>query len=280
MKEYSVKITVRNNLLLKAIEAAGYKTQADFAKANNISAQYLNSLVAMRTAPISKQGYFTDLAKQLMEILGACPTDLWTEEQLNMELKNNSSILEINKEALLSVLDKTHTLDHFEDVNPETLLEKKQLKNSVHKLIDKSLPLRYKQIIALQYGLDNAVEHSFIQIGDSFDVSGTRARQLSIYALERLKRHISLDNSDFLMTDIKSNNCDSSNEIKPDECHNSDHEISNYSYNSVPVTDFVYSKPKSSLSFRQRQELWKEFEGEFENWLLDKQNKKEFNADV
>ena len=32
MKEYQIKVTVRNNLLLAAIENAGYKSQSDFAK--------------------------------------------------------------------------------------------------------------------------------------------------------------------------------------------------------------------------------------------------------
>lgn len=37
MDEYRVKVTVRNNLLLSAIESAGYVSQSEFARAAGIS---------------------------------------------------------------------------------------------------------------------------------------------------------------------------------------------------------------------------------------------------
>ena len=60
MKEYRIKVTVRNNLLLLAIEKAGYKSQSDFVKELNVSLNQLNALIAMRTCPITNEGNFTD----------------------------------------------------------------------------------------------------------------------------------------------------------------------------------------------------------------------------
>lgn len=66
LDEYRIKLTVRNNLLLSAIEAAGYKTQAEFARANGIRATDLNALVGLREPPIKANGEFSPLARSVM----------------------------------------------------------------------------------------------------------------------------------------------------------------------------------------------------------------------
>jgi len=86
--EYRLRITVRNNLLLSAIEAAGYKSQADFARAANLSPAQVNAVVAMRFPPINQMGKFTPVAKSIMETLGASPGDLWVDELKRAEIAN------------------------------------------------------------------------------------------------------------------------------------------------------------------------------------------------
>lgn len=76
MKEYRVKVSVRNNLILKAIEEQGYKSAAAFAKASGLSYISLNQMISMKKAPLNQSGEFCTMAKELMEILGACPSDL------------------------------------------------------------------------------------------------------------------------------------------------------------------------------------------------------------
>ena len=78
IKAYRIKITVKNNLLLTAIEQAGYKSAAEFARAIGLIEQRVSALVALRNAPINQDGEFSLSAKRIMEALGAAPSDLWT----------------------------------------------------------------------------------------------------------------------------------------------------------------------------------------------------------
>ena len=72
-KPYRIKVSVRNNLLLSAIEEQGYESVAAFERASEIKLGRINSMVAMREAPINNYGEFTPNAKKVMEVLGAAP---------------------------------------------------------------------------------------------------------------------------------------------------------------------------------------------------------------
>jgi hypothetical protein len=72
---YRVKVMVKNNLLLSAIEAAGYKSVAAFSKELGWNQTRVGSLIGLREAPLKANGEFSDLAKAIMEVLGAAPSD-------------------------------------------------------------------------------------------------------------------------------------------------------------------------------------------------------------
>ena len=63
-KPYRIKVSVRNNLLLSAIEEQGYESVAAFERASEIKLGRINGLVAMREAPINNYGEFTPNAKK------------------------------------------------------------------------------------------------------------------------------------------------------------------------------------------------------------------------
>ena len=48
VNEYRIKVTVRNNLILNAIENAGYKSVSEFCRAVNLPKTALTELIAMR----------------------------------------------------------------------------------------------------------------------------------------------------------------------------------------------------------------------------------------
>jgi hypothetical protein len=89
MKAYRVKVSLKNNLLLSAIEAAGFKSIAEFERSAELRNGAVQGLVAMRDCPIGQTGEFGRVAKVCMEVLGAAPTDLWTPEQLMLKLRSN-----------------------------------------------------------------------------------------------------------------------------------------------------------------------------------------------
>jgi RNA polymerase sigma factor (sigma-70 family) len=187
MKEYRVKVTVRNNLLLSAIEEAGYKTQAEFARSADIKESQVTALVGLRTCPITDDGSFTQLAKTIMEVLGACPTDLWTNEQLSMRLKHNTAQGAISKTELLPALGM-NPIDLLEFAFPDDLVEKQQNKQVIESVLDTLTP-RESKIIKLRFGIGNVENEgeTLETIGKMFDLTREGIRAIEAKALKKLR---------------------------------------------------------------------------------------------
>ena len=184
MKEYRVKVTVRNNLLLSAIEDAGYASQTDFARACNLNVTYVNALVAMRTVPLRNDGQFTDVAQTIMEVLGACPTDLWTTEQLSMRLKRNSAEMEMTQTELLPALGM-NPIDMLEFKTPDEYASDQELTNVVASTL-KTLTFREQMVLGKRFGI-NSEEQTLDQIAKEMGMTRERIRQIEAKALRKMR---------------------------------------------------------------------------------------------
>ena len=189
MREYRVKVIVKNNLLLSAIEKAGFKSQAEFCRFAQLSNTRVNSLIALRECPINNEGNFTDLAKNLMEVLGACPIDLWSTEQLNMRLKVNSTEGEISKMELLSALGM-NPIDLIEFKNPDVDLYEKEEKSLVKKVL-KTLNFNEQSVIGKRFFDEKTLQ----TVGKELNLTPERIRQIEKTAIRKLRHP---DRSDLL----------------------------------------------------------------------------------
>jgi len=186
MKEYRIKLTVKNNLLLTAIENAGYTSQTDFANACAVQKTAVNELVAMRKAPITSKGVFSDAAKIIMEVLGACPTDLWSEEQLTLSLKRNSVEYKLYKDAISAVLSHESLGELIEFKTPETELEKKELKQAVIDKIE-TLGNKEKKVLYMRNGFDVDDAKTLEEIATSMDLCKGRIGQIEDKAIRKMR---------------------------------------------------------------------------------------------
>jgi RNA polymerase sigma factor (sigma-70 family) len=186
MNEYRVKISVRNNLLLTAIEEAGYSSQVEFAEACGVSLGAINRLCSLKEAPINLNGTFSSAASAAMEVLGACPSDLWTEEQLTMNLKQNSATLEVDKNSLLSVLSKKSIGENLEQLTPEEQYAKKQFKELMHKALDK-LDDRHRKVLQIRFGMNNIDSQTLEEVGRTLDRNTERIRQMEANGLRKMR---------------------------------------------------------------------------------------------
>jgi len=189
MKEYRVKITVRNNLLLSAIENAGYKSQAEFARAAGLTATEVTALVGLRTCPINYNGGFTQLAQTIMEVLGACPTDLWTNEQLSMRLRHSTAQCEMSKIELLPALGM-NPIDLLEFAFPDDVLEQQQNKQVIENVLNTLTPNEAK-IIKLRFGIGSVENEgeTLETIGKIFGLTGQAIRGIEAKALKKLRHY-------------------------------------------------------------------------------------------
>lgn len=162
MKEYRVKVSVRNNLLLKAIENAGYTNLAKFARAAKVPLQRLYNLSSMTEPPLDMHGNFTIYAAIIMDFLGALPEDLWSINQLTLRLKSSSSSKEVAESDLQSLLEEWQERMTLPD--PAEVLYEKERSAVVHEALD-HLPENYRKIVEDKFGF-NGEEKTFQQLGD------------------------------------------------------------------------------------------------------------------
>ena len=185
MDEYNVKVTVRNNLILKAIKDFGYTNLNNFAKATGIGVTGLYSLVNLLEPPIGVKGEFIKSAKDLMEVLGACPSELWTDEQLTLRLDSNRTERVMSKEALQITLQSSARSLIGLDYPEQEMVEEDMARVMKDKL--DSLTPRQRKVLQLRFGLDGCAEHTLEEVGSMFKLSGAAIRMIEAKALRNMR---------------------------------------------------------------------------------------------
>ena len=185
VEEFNIKVTVRNNLVLTAITNSGYTNLAKFAKDNALSLGLLYDTINLKRPPMLQTGEFSPFAMELMEVLGACPTDLWTAEQLTMKLKKNISYRELGKDELQRCLQSSARsligLDYAEQEAEES-----QATKIMADVVD-SLTPREAKVLKMHFGLDGEDEHTLEQIGKKMGVTRERIRGIEAKALSKMR---------------------------------------------------------------------------------------------
>jgi RNA polymerase sigma factor (sigma-70 family) len=185
MDEYNVKVTVRNNLILKAIKDFGYTNLNNFAKATGIGVTGLYSLVNLMEPPIGVKGEFIKSAKDLMEVLGACPSELWTDEQLTLRLDSNRSERVMSKEALQVTLQSSARSLIGLDYPEQEMVEEDMARVMKDKL--DSLAPRQRKVLQLRFGFDGSKAHTLEEVADIFEVTRETIRQIEARALRHMR---------------------------------------------------------------------------------------------
>ena len=181
--EYRIKVSVRNNLILKAIEDFGYTSVTKFCAENDLKVGNINALISFKVRPIGQDGNFSKHAQALMEVLGAAPTDLWTAEQLELRLPKNSAQKTIGQRAL----DKLLGMDNGELVaieTPDEKLSKREGKVLIVNALESLYNEREQYVIVNRFGLGCETK-TLEELGEELDVRKERIRQIEDKALRK-----------------------------------------------------------------------------------------------
>lgn len=181
IKAYRVKVSVRNNKLLSAIEKQGYKSVAEFARWLNVSNTNIHNMVAMRVAPLTRTGEFSALAKNIMEVLGAAPTDLWTTEQLNMCLPRSSAERAVDASDIQAVL--SGSLESMVLPSPETSAFEKERADILDMVMAVALTPREREVMLNRFYKGLTLE----ECAASYGATRERIRQMEAKALRKLR---------------------------------------------------------------------------------------------
>lgn len=191
MEEYRIDLKVRNNLIIKKIENAGYSSLGEFCRLNGIM-KYVSNLgdvVNMKKSPLNSKGEFLNCIKHMADILACAPEDLFSDIQMHSVLKTNKRTVEVNEAEMKFMLEQSNNTsklleDHYSD---------EQRDYAVEKMLETLTPKEQK-IIEMRMGLgEYDREHTLKEIGDGMGVGMERIRQIEARALRKLRHPLRSD---------------------------------------------------------------------------------------
>lgn len=177
MSDYRIRITVRNARLLRAIEAAGHQPGNHFAMAAGISyGGHLLPYLNLTRSPLNREGLLRECAWALCDFLGASPSDLWSDEQLQPLQKNHADV-DLNFGQLGALM---HSHGHV--VDPVQVASRDQAKRLLLSSLQTLTP-RESKIVHARFFEDWTLE----ELSSHFNMTPARVRQIEQKALHKLR---------------------------------------------------------------------------------------------
>ena len=175
MSDYRIKVSIRNNRLLKAMEAKGFGSAAKFERSYGFRNYAMINLINGSISPLDKNGEIKSFVKEILDILEINITDAFTEKQLQ-GFKKHSFTVEAKESQLLQL------------VNARKPLELNLVEKDVNKLIDNllsSLPKKYEKVIRMSM-FENKTNK---EIADILGVGRAWVGAIILKGIEKLKTH-------------------------------------------------------------------------------------------
>jgi RNA polymerase sigma factor (sigma-70 family) len=171
---YLVKVTIRNNLILRQMKKLGIKTQTELARLAGLPISTVGMLIGMKKRPQhALTGEWLDTAFALSAALHVEPEDLWTEKQRGMALDSNSREVSMSEDAVMQLASGRDAQD----------MVQKMLTTEKVDAVLQTLNDREQQIISDRIYADQ----TFKEIGERMGVSANHVNQLYRKAIRKLK---------------------------------------------------------------------------------------------
>ena len=179
MSDYRIKITIRNDRLLRAIEEAGYKNVQQFALDNFFHYEKVNRLIRGVFKPITEEGSLKPFCSEVLRVLGKKIEDCFTPKQLQ-GFKKSTFVTSVDEKTLMQLSQNNSTV------------ELKLVENDVKKIIDKifleNLRPKEERILRMRYGIGLDTDYTLEEIGLEFNVCRSRIGEITKKAIEKLKK--------------------------------------------------------------------------------------------
>lgn len=191
IKDYRLKVGVKNNLLLRAMEAKGIYTAAELNRASGVSYSVVHQLLNLRLAPLTRGAggsrenqplKWRAPVLKLAEFFDCEPWELFPSQHFDRSLPISSGEVEVSLEeieAFLPALAETPAL-------PDIVIEAADLQRVIATTLDK-LTSRERGVIESRFGLNGVDPKTYKEIGAEQGCGGQRIHQIAAKALRKLR---------------------------------------------------------------------------------------------
>ena len=177
MNDYRVKITIRNERLLAAMEGMGYKSVAEFSRNQGLNSVKVREIFSGKIPPLDREGNPKELTKEILEILNLTIEKAFTEKQLK-GFKKHTFEVKIEEEKLLQIISPAK--------NQEIKVIEQEVKSKLSEILSTLTP-REEKILRMRFGIGMNTDHTLEEVGRKFFVTRDRIRQIEARALRKLK---------------------------------------------------------------------------------------------
>ena len=177
MNDYRVKITIRNERLLAAMEGMGYKSVAEFSRNQGLNSVKVREIFSGKIPPLDREGNPKELTKEILEILNLTIEKAFTEKQLK-GFKKHTFEVKIEEEKLLQIINPAE--------NQEIKVIEQEVKSKLSEILSTLTP-REEKILRMRFGIGMNTDHTLEEVGRKFFVTRDRIRQIEARALRKLK---------------------------------------------------------------------------------------------
>ena len=182
MSDYRVRISIRNERLLSAIEEAGYPSARQCSIANGYKDYVVGNLVSGVIKPLNPTtGKPTEFCKEILKILGKNIEDCFTPRQLQ-GFKKSSYQIKVNEKELKQLVSEHKN-------QGDTLLEA-DLDKKISEVLSTRLTPREEKVVRMHFGLGKYKEHTKTELAKYYNLSSDRIAQILDKAIFKLK-HVS-----------------------------------------------------------------------------------------
>lgn len=172
-KEYSVKVTIKNNLLKKRMEAAGFDTIIAFCRASGVQTSIMQAALSFKLPLYKQDGNYSNSWVRISDFLNCDPEDLVPKQHWYGAVKKNSSEFEVDKEAFGAL---------SYNPSPQFLIAQGNIQNAVRNAMGR-LTAREQKVVKL-LSIDG---HILDDVAEMEGVTRERIRQIHLKALRKLK---------------------------------------------------------------------------------------------
>jgi len=144
---------------------------------------------------------FQQVQRRLIQDLGREPLPEEIAAEMGEEVEKVRHIINISQETIsletsVGENEEDSTLEDFiEDVKnmtPDRVAALELLRDYVKEIISELSP-REQKILEMRFGLTDGVAHTLEEVGQEFDVTRERIRQIEAKALEKIKQHTHIE---------------------------------------------------------------------------------------
>jgi RNA polymerase sigma factor (sigma-70 family) len=181
VKDVRVEVRVKNNLLLRAMEARGINSISELCRQMGESTLMtrIGLLINMKKAARHTDGSWDGVAIKLSDFFRCMPEDLFSEPQQYEALEKNRAHAEVTFAHMLQISAQRQL------ATPELTVQARQLREVVAQTLATLTP-REERIVRLRFGFGGE-DQTLEEVATEFGVGPQRIRQIEVKALRKLK---------------------------------------------------------------------------------------------